>query len=195
MIGLVDETLRHPNRFKLQLGISDNSVKIIDPAMGTGTFLLQIIRYIAKTIEADEGPGSVPARVMSALKRLIGFEIQFGPFVVAQARLLSEFSAILKISLRENDLMVYLDDTLENPEGKSQQFFGLRQTIAASRKQANQIKISEDIMVVIGNPPYKEKAWGKGGWVENGDELNNVMAPLNSWKNAPKDWKYGSPRP
>ena len=37
-----------------------------------------------------------------------------------------------------------------------------------SRRQANEIKRDEPITVVIGNPPYKEKAKGRGGWVEDG---------------------------
>ncbi len=38
--------------------------------------------------------------------------------------------------------------------------------IAASRKEANRIKREQPITVVIGNPPYKEKAEGMGGWIE-----------------------------
>jgi len=41
--------------------------------------------------------------------------------------------------------------------------------IAESRKAANKIKRDEPVTVVIGNPPYKEKAKGLGSWVEDGD--------------------------
>ena len=37
--------------------------------------------------------------------------------------------------------------------------------IAKSRRDANKIKREEPITVVIGNPPYKEKAKGRGGWL------------------------------
>jgi hypothetical protein len=40
--------------------------------------------------------------------------------------------------------------------------------------------------VVIGNPPYKEKAKGKGSWVEQGS--GNSLAPLNDWQ-PPKKWE------
>ena len=43
---------------------------------------------------------------------------------------------------------------------------GILAPIAESRKDANKIKRKEPITVVIGNPPYKEKAKGRGGWVE-----------------------------
>ena len=50
--------------------------------------------------------------------------------------------------------------------------------LANSRKEANKIKREEPITVVIGNPPYKEKAKGFGGWVENGSKNENQPAPL-----------------
>jgi hypothetical protein len=49
--------------------------------------------------------------------------------------------------------------------------------------QANEIKSKEPITVVIGNPPYKEKAKGRGGWVEE--------EPLNHWI-PPTDWGVGA---
>jgi hypothetical protein len=41
--------------------------------------------------------------------------------------------------------------------------------LAESRRQANGVKRAEPITVVIGNPPDKEKAKGKGGWIESGN--------------------------
>jgi hypothetical protein len=58
-------------------------VTVADPAVGTGTFLLATLRRIASTVEADEGPGAVPAAIDAAVGRLISFEIQLGPFAVA----------------------------------------------------------------------------------------------------------------
>jgi predicted helicase len=59
-----------------------------------------------------------------------------------------------------------------------------------SYEEANRIKGQEPITVVIGNPPYKEKAKGRGGWVEDG---RSGEAPLmNAWgKNTPQEWNAG----
>lgn len=43
--------------------------------------------------------------------------------------------------------------------------------------------------MVIGNPPYKEKAKGKGAWIESGSK--NKGAPLQDWQ-PPKAWKVGT---
>ncbi|MDI9349676.1 MAG: N-6 DNA methylase [Candidatus Symbiobacter sp.] len=209
MIRLVDDTLRDPKKFNLSQGLAAPSVQIIDPAMGTGTYLLGIIRHIAKRVTASEGAGSVKSAVKAALTRMIGFEFQFGPFVVAQTRLLSEFSAVIGEKLTENHLRLYLDNTLEDPENYVGNLPGVRGVLVKSRNQANEIKLKEDIRVVIGNPPYKEQAKGKGAWVESGyvrpktlndHDLNSkgrtnfggsresVIAPLAAWKDAPKEW-------
>ena len=39
--------------------------------------------------------------------------------------------------------------------------------------------------MVIGNPPYKEKARGRGGWVESG--TGNNFDPLRAWM-PPVEW-------
>jgi hypothetical protein len=57
--------------------------------------------------------------------------------------------------------------------------------LAASRQSANQIKRAEPITVVIGNPPYRERARGRGGWVESGTAI--VSAPLRAWM-PPVEW-------
>lgn len=46
---------------------------------------------------------------------------------------------------------------------------------------------------MIGNPPYKEKAKGKGALVENGSPAKQKREdiPLNSWQ-PPKEWKVGA---
>ena len=63
--------------------------------------------------------------------------------------------------------------------------------IAESRKQASKIKLKEPITVVIGNPPYKEKAKGRGGWIEDKGSVAGGDAPLNGWM-PPRDWGVGA---
>ena len=99
MVRLCDEALKSPGRFKLAQGIASPEVHIADPATGSGTYLLAIVRQIADTIEAEQGPGAVLAGVGAAVQRLYGFEVQFGAFAVAQLRLLAEMIEIAKNSL------------------------------------------------------------------------------------------------
>jgi hypothetical protein len=192
MVRLVDEVLRDGRRFGVPEGLASQDVTLADPAMGTGTFLLAVLRCIADTIATDQGPGAVPAAIRASLKRIIGFEIQFGPFAVAQLRLLAEVVDLLKIERARSEqapLRLYVTDTLGNPNDENEWIPGILRPLAESRRAANKIKRAEPITVVIGNPPCKEKAKGHGGWVESGTP--NMTALLQSWV-PPPEWGVGA---
>lgn len=187
MVRLVDETLR--SRFTLHTGLASSSVKLADPAVGTGTFLLGTLRRIAETVEADEGPGSVPAAIGAAVERLVAFEIQLGPFAVAQLRILAELADLTRAAPPQPKMFV--TDTLSDPYGEPGWLPAMLAPIAESRRQANQVKVREPITVVIGNPPYKEKAKGLGGWVESGSANSPERPPLEAWM-PPPEWGVGA---
>lgn len=192
MVRMVDEALRSPTRFNLPRGLASSEVTLADPAVGTGTFLLGVLNHIARTVEDEEGAGSVPAAVQASLKRLIGFELQFGPFAVAQLRLLAEIADLTDADPDKTDataLRLYITDTLADPDEETQWVPQSVAGIAESRRQANAVKRKESITVVIGNPPYKEKAKGLGGWVENRGP--GLKTPLDDWQ-PPVEWGVGA---
>ena len=189
MVRLVDEALRGP-RFGLYRGLASSKVRLADPAVGTGTFLLSVLRRIADWVEKDEGPGAVHAEINEAVGRLIAFEIQLGPFAVAQLRLLAELADLTGAPPTTPPRM-FVTDTLGNPYVEQEWIPAMLEPIADSRRQANAIKRNEPIMVVIGNPPYKEKAKGLGGWVESGSPNSPEPAPLQAWM-PPREWGVGA---
>jgi hypothetical protein len=72
------------------------------------------LRRIAQTVEQDQGAGAVRGAIEAAAKRIVGFEMQFGPFAVAQLRLIAELQALMgKPPLPE--LRLFITDTLGNP--------------------------------------------------------------------------------
>ncbi len=191
MVRLVDEALKSSAYFGLTEGLASPDVTVADPATGTGTYLLSVLQRIAETTEEDQGPGAVPGVIEAAIPRLIGFEIQLGPFAVAQLRLLAELQELAGDALagRSNPLRLFVTDTLGNPFVEDEYIPQMLMPLGESRRQANQIKRQERITVVIGNPPYKEKAKGLGGWVENGSP--NRPAPLTDWM-PPPEWNVGT---
>lgn len=74
---------------------------------------------------------------------------------------------------------LFVTDTLGNPYAEEEYIPQMLKPLADSRRQANAVKRAEPITVVIGNPPYKEKAKGRGGWIEAGSA--NTTAPLQRW--------------
>jgi len=191
MVRLVDEALRSP-LFGRPEGLAAGDVTIADPAVGTGTFLLGVLRRIAQTVSDDLGPGSVPLALESAAKRLIGFELQFGPFAVAQLRLMAEYGELMEDAGAKGALpalKLFITDTLGNPFAEEDYIPHMMQPVAQSRRAANQIKKNDKITVVIGNPPYKEKAEGRGGWIEHGSD--GRPAPMERWR-PPAAWGVGA---
>ena len=191
MVRLVDEALRSGQRFALPEGLASPDVTVADPATGTGTFLLGVLRRIAQTTAADQGPGAVPAVIEAAVSRLIGFEMQFGPFAVAQLRILAELRILLDDPDAAPATRLFVTDTLGNPYAEEEYLPQILMPLGESRRRANAIKRQEQITVVIGNPPYKEKAKGLGGWIESGSTGNEIAAPLRQWM-PPADWNVGA---
>jgi hypothetical protein len=191
MVRLVDELLR--TRFSLVEGLASSAVTLVDPAVGTGTFLLGVLNRIAATVEADQGPGAVGGAIDAAIRRLIGFEVQLGPFAVAQVRVLAELASLIG----EAPTMaprLFVTDTLSNPYVEDEWLPDMLEAMAESRQKANQIKGHERVMVVLGNPPYRERAMGCGGWIEEGDESEDgtkkTVPPFDAWL-PPPNWGVG----
>jgi hypothetical protein len=184
MVRLVDDVLRI--RFGLTSGLASPVVTVADPAVGTGTFLLGVLRQIASAVEADQGAGAVPQAIEAAISRLIAFEMQLGPFAVAQLRIHAELLHRVG-KMPKAPVRMFVTDTLDNPYIEQVYLPLMVEPIAASRRLANEIKKKERITVVIGNPPYKEKAKGRGGWVEPGNPHSGDPALLEAWM-PPADW-------
>lgn len=199
MVRLVDEALRDKKLFNKRDGLAARDVTICDPAVGTGTYLLGVLRQIARRVEADKGAGAVAAEVEKAATRMFAFEMQFGPFAVAQLRLIAEMQALVG-TLIPPIPNLYITDTLGDPYAAETQFSITVEPIAASRKEANRIKREQPITVVLGNPPYREKARGRGGWIEGRQDAQALRArrsgvtspaPMDLWS-PPVGWGVGA---
>lgn len=188
MVRLVEGLLR--TRLGHNKGFASQGVTVVDPAVGTGTFLFRILDRIAQSIDDDEGSGAVGPRLRSAARRLIGFELQAGPFSVAELRLSTEFKR-RAATLGDDDLRLYLTDTLGNPFVEDEQLAATYRPIALSRQRANRVKRQEPVLVVIGNPPYRERSRGGGGWIENGSPGSGEAAPLAAFI-PPREWGLGA---
>lgn len=170
MIGMVDTILK--NDFSMAKGLADNETKaigtykagskqvlhrvqILDPAVGTATFLNEIIKYIHGKFAGQEGRWPSYAET-ELLPRLHGFELMMAPYTIAHLKLGMTLQETGVKNLDQR-LGVYLTNSLE--EGSSNQTdlfsqFGLAEVVAEESNLASSIKYERPIMVIIGNPPY-----------------------------------------
>ena len=184
MIRLTDQALADPAHFSGVTGIADDKVRVCDPATGTGTFMLGVLRHVAETAKPD-GKGRVASELTALADRLFGFELQFGPFAVAELRLLAEIKTLTDADVPAPK--VYLTDTLANPYEELETLPAMAAEIGRSRRAAYKIKREEPITVVIGNPPYKDEAAGNGGWIEKGRSGAGTATPMDGWT-PPREW-------
>ncbi|NBB53440.1 N-6 DNA methylase [Rhizobium sp. CRIBSB] len=177
MVGALDRALK--TGLKTQ-GIGDPSVHILDPATGTGTFLLGVADRLRREVTETDGPGQAPAAVRGLAKRMYGFELLIGPYAVAHYRLHHALSRgedgkpDPKFKLPR--LGVYLTDTLAKP-GTASALGSLgfvSEGIQDERKLSDHVKAKQEVLAIIGNPPYRRLLVGEeqslvGSWVA--DEL------------------------
>ena len=183
MVAALDRALRD----NLQTtGLSDEAVTLLDPATGTGTFLLGVVEHVRRTIEESAGPGSVPQALRALSARLFGFELLVGPYAVAHYRLrhaLGQLQANQRVG-------VFLADTLAEP-GAAAPAGGLgffADNIRTERREADRIKQQQPILSIIGNPPYRRLETGEvgelvGRWMD--DLWDDLKRPVrdNGWGN------------
>ncbi len=170
IVRAVDSVLR--KEFDLSDGLADieklssgiHKVQILDPAVGTGTFLNETIKHIYKNFENKKNiwPSYVKNDLIS---RLHGFELLMAPYTICHFK--------LGLTLKETGyteenkrLSVWLTNSLE--EGaKELPNVPMGGFLTAEAKNANKIKNETPIMVVIGNPPYSISSSNRGEWVLN----------------------------
>lgn len=110
MVGALDRVLR--DRLATQ-GLRDRNVTILDPATGTGTFLLGIAERVGDQVQAEAGEGMAALALQNLASRMFGFELLVGPYAVAHYRLHHALRRRRRRGpLRLPRLGVYLADTL-----------------------------------------------------------------------------------
>ncbi len=177
---LIDDLL--VNRLNKPLGFADPDVVTLDPAVGTGTYLLGVIEHALGRVEAEQGAGAVAGQAATLAGTLYGFELMVGPYAVAELRVsraLSDHGA----SLPAEGTRIYLTDTLESPNAEPPQMPLILRPIAEQHEKALKVKSEVPIIVCLGNPPYErheavdmeteDNLSQYGGWVRFGDPLSD----------------------
>jgi Type ISP C-terminal specificity domain/N-6 DNA Methylase len=161
-------------------GLRDPNLTILDPATGTGTFLLGIAERVRTQTEVEAGAGMAALALQQLAGRMFGFELLVGPYAVAHYRLhhaLRRPHGGTPLTLPR--LGVYLADTLAEPGAASAagSLGFVAQGIADERREANRIKTRQPILAIIGNPPYRRLREGENRTLV-GDWLDGVWDDL-----------------
>ena len=157
MVERVDFVLR--SELGLADGLADESVIVLDPCCGTGSYIVEVLRRIHDTMKQKGADALTANRVKAAAtSRVFGFEIMPAPFVIAHLQIglaLQNAGAPLSEAGRER-AGVYLTNALtgwEPPQGPKQHIFAMPE-LEVERDAADRVKHAAKILVVLGNPPY-----------------------------------------
>ena len=145
---------------------SDPFVTILDPATGTGTFLVEVIEVIYNTMKAKwlkEGHKETDIPKLwnqyvpnHLLPRLYGFELMMAPYAVAHMKVglkLYETGYHFESNQRAR---IYLTNSLEPASDDKAQldFEEWAPALAHEAEVVNAIKREKRFTVIVGNPPY-----------------------------------------
>ena len=207
-VRLVSELLE--TKFNLQFSFANEKVITLDPATGTGTYLLAALEHALGKVEKSRGAGMRQNAAANAAKNMHGFEIMVGPYTVAHLRLAQAFVSE-GATLPDDGVQIYLTDTLESPNASPLEPSFMYKGWEREHNRARRVKKQTPVLVCIGNPPYDrqqidsesgETIKRKGGWVRFGEGdgnktlLDDFLTPLTALglglhaKNLYNDYVY-----
>ena len=154
-----------------------HKVLILDPAVGTGTFLYNVVDFIRQQYIDSDNAGLWRGYVSKhLLPRLFGFEFMIAPYAVAHFKLSLQ---LLAYDLPEADraqwayepqdgerIGVFLTNTLDEAHPATPMPL-FTQYVAEESSAANEIKLHRPVLVVMGNPPYQGHSANRGKWMDD----------------------------
>jgi len=151
--------------FNKPQGLADDKTLVLDPAVGTATFLYKMVQeiYQAAAVKGQQGTWNNYV-TEKLLPRIFGFELLMPPYAIAHLKLgllLQETGYQFKSDQR---LGIYLTNTLEEAIKHSDTLFA--RWISEEANAAARVKREEPIMVVLGNPPYSVSSLNRGEWID-----------------------------
>lgn len=165
IVRSIDHILK--TRFNKPQGFADPSVLVLDPAVGTATFLYVVMQEIHDAVIKQGQAGTWNDYVEEKLlPRLFGFELLMAPYAIAHLKLgllLKETGYDVE---KDKRLNIYLTNTLDEAVKKSEQLAGFNEYIVEEANAAADVKKTKSIMVVLGNPPYSGHSANKGDWAK-----------------------------
>ena len=138
-------------------------VQILDPAMGTGTFISEIIKQVKLKFTGNEGVWNTYL-CSYLLPRIYGFEVMVAPYTIAHMKTFLQLKEDSNLTDKDMPRMnLLLTNSLEEADEATGSLFAYWLSQEANR--ANVIKRDCPVMVMIGNPPYNGSSTNKGEWI------------------------------
>ncbi|HEG8246073.1 TPA: N-6 DNA methylase, partial [Campylobacter coli] len=157
IVSSLDELLK--TKLNKNKGFNDQGVKVLDFATGTGSFLASVFeKIISKESEVFKNE----AIKNKFLKDICGFELSFVPYIVARLKLGQILRKNGFVNFSDADFQIFLNNTLDLEKIANFDMFMPLENLDTEWKKARDVKHSQDLLVILGNPPYNVKSKNKG---------------------------------
>jgi hypothetical protein len=138
----------------------DPVIRMIDPATGTGTFLLEWLRQGMSNLAS--GPSAPDDNNAALVRQMDAFEISLSSYAVAQLKTSLELPPELRVA---QHLGILLTDTLA---GRRNVTLLPDDPISEEGQKAELIKFDTRHSICVGNPPYRRvDRQSAGGWISH----------------------------
>lgn len=149
-------------------------VQVLDPATGTGTFIVEVITQVhahmlakwsklGKVTKTQWQPLWVDYVKQHLLPRLYAFELMMAPYAIAHMKIgLKLFDTGYTFPEDGPRVNVFLTNALEPAHELQPQLEVMAPLLAHEARSANHVKEQLMPTVVIGNPPYSRKSSNSG---------------------------------
>ena len=169
-------TQRH-DELAIPRGVDPQSpfVTLLDPAMGTGIFLVEVVDlihrrltdgWIASGCNANEVSRRwndyVPSQL---LPRIVGLELMLPACAVAQLKLVDKLAGTGFSFDAPAELQVHLANTLVGPAQQCRSLGGQSAVIKRAINAARAASYAVPFTVVVGNPPFSGISEQQGRWI------------------------------
>jgi len=152
--------------FNIADGLAGENVTLLDPAAGTLTFPAEAIKLAVKEFTDKYGPGGKTKLIRNQiLKNFYAFELMMAPYAIGHLKmsfLLEELGYKMGDDERFN---LYLTNTLEIEDLEQIRIPGLS-SLSEESHLAGIVKKEQNILVILGNPPYSGHSANQNKWTE-----------------------------
>jgi type I restriction-modification system DNA methylase subunit len=173
--------------FDKPMGFAEEGLTVLDPAVGTGTFLWLV--YLSTLVELkDRGLGGlISGKIKNHILRdFYGFELLITPYIIAHLKLTTVLKKWFYEFDDEDRIQTYLTNTLEPFETHTHiPFF---RELTEESETADALKIEKPILVVLGNPPYSVSSANKSKWIA--ERMGDYKRDLDERNIQPLDDDY-----
>ena len=166
-------------------------VQILDPATGTGTFLVEVVSLVHDTMVTNwRGEGYNSHRIRQLwneyvprylLPRIYGYELMMAPYAIAHMKIGLKLLETGYDFKSEERTRVFLTNALEPTQEFSDRFAFAIPALAHEAEAVNKIKSEQRFTVVIGNPPYSRTTSNTGEFIE--ELMNDYKDPVRTERN------------